>query len=176
MEDNIENKNKKCFKNSLILFNLLLFLNGLVLLVLSVIILNKTKFQDIIIIHISLSVVLLINSCFGFCFNSKNKINILFNSISFIFTLILSILLFLNIDLDLIDSENEKEYKNKKLYYKIIILLSCFECFILIIFYSINNKKYNTESGPSLLKNISGLKGEDLLKGVNFNPDNDMLI
>jgi len=102
--------------------------------------------------------------------------NLLFNSISFIFTLILSILLFLNIDLDLIDSENEKEYKNKKLYYKIIILLSCFECFILIIFYSINNKKYNTESGPSLLKNISGLKGEDLLKGVNFNPDNDMLI
>jgi len=39
MEDNIENKNKKCFKNSLILFNLLLFLNGLVLLILSVVIL-----------------------------------------------------------------------------------------------------------------------------------------
>ena len=176
MEDSIENKNKKCFKNSLILFNLLLFLNGLVLLVLSVIILNKTKFQDIIIIHISLSVVLLINSCFGFCFDSKNKINIFFNSISFIFTLILSILLFINIDLDLIDNEYEKEYTNKKLYYKIILLLSCFECLMLIIFYKLYNKKYYTENGPSLLKNISGLKGEDLLKGVNFNPDNDMLI
>jgi Na+/H+-translocating membrane pyrophosphatase len=154
MEDNKEYKNNKCLKFFLFFFNLLLFLNGLVLLILSVVILKKTKFQDIIIIHITISVVLLINSCIGFFFNSKNKMNLLFNSISFIFTLILSILLFINIDLDLIDNEYEKEYTNKKLYYKIILLLSCFECLMLIIFYKLYNKKYYTENGPSLLKNI----------------------
>ena len=178
MEDNKEYKNNKCLKFFLFFFNLLLFLNGLVLLILSIIVLNKIKFQKLIIIYISLSAFLLINACIGLCLNSRYKINLIFTIISFILTIILSILLFIDHDLDFIDDnyDDKENYKEKKLYYKIVILSSCVESILMIVFYYFNNKQYNTRNGPSLLKNISGLKGEDLLKGVNFNPDNDMLI
>jgi len=177
MEDNYEYKNKKCLNFLFFLFNLLILLEGILFVALLIVIFIKLDFQNIIIIFIPISILLIINSFIGFFFKSKNKINATITFISFVYLAILSLLFFLNKDSKFVSEKKKDDFKKYKIYCKILLLSSCIECIIIfiIIFYNLNNNRNKTNNNPSLLKNISGLRGEDLLKGVNFNVDNDIL-